>query len=183
MKEVPEMTTARGNFGVGVARTVVILAALLFAAPSLTLALEKDLTDTNICNAVENCFFFDKAVPFDPIDVSCTDGIVTLTGTTNNILAKRRATRLAQTIKGVRAVVNRMKVEPGMDRSGVEIKSDVEAALLSDSATDSYEITVMADEQDTSLCPARWNPGRKNNWSKRSRWASRASAGSPITST
>jgi osmotically-inducible protein OsmY len=147
MKEVPEMTTARGNFGVGVARTVVILAALLFAAPSLTLALEKDLTDTNICNAVENCFFFDKAVPFDPIDVSCTDGIVTLTGTTNNILAKRRATRLAQTIKGVRAVVNRMKVEPSMDRSGVEIKSDVEAALLSDSATDSYEITVMVDEQ------------------------------------
>jgi osmotically-inducible protein OsmY len=147
MKEDMPMTFAQGNFGIAAARTAVVLAAFLFAGPSLALALEKDLTDANISNAVENCFFFDKAVPFDPIDVSCTDGIVTLTGTTNNILAKQRATRLAQTIKGVRAVVNRIEVKPSMDRTGVEIKSDVEAALLSDPATDLYEITVTADNK------------------------------------
>lgn len=123
----------------------VILGAMLLAGP--VFALETNVTDKNICAAVEDCIFFDKAVPYDRVDVTCSDGIVTLTGETNNILAKQRASRLSETVKGVRAVVNRIEIKPSADRSAADIRKDVEAALLADPATDSYEITTRADDK------------------------------------
>ncbi len=139
------MTTAQAKTGIGPARAAVILAALLLAGPSLTLALDRNVTDENVRDAVEDAIFFDKAVQLDPIDVTCVDGIVTLSGTTDNILAKKRAARLAETVKGVRSVVNRISVKPRVDRSSSALKNAVEVALLADPAADSYEITVEAD--------------------------------------
>ncbi len=141
------MTTARHNLGRLLVKSALVLAVGLFAGPVYTQALDREVSDENICEAVEECLFFDRAVPFDPIDVTCSDGIVTLTGTTNNLLASERATRLTETIKGVRAVINRINVKPTMKRSSNEIKQDVEAALLADPATDSYEAKVMVDEE------------------------------------
>jgi osmotically-inducible protein OsmY len=122
-----------------------ICAAVALAGSGPAFGLGRSMADENICDAVEDAMQRDRAVPYDPIDLSCADGIVTLTGTANNILAKRRATRLAETIKGVRAVVNRMKVKPLTDRSGPELEDDVLAALVSDPAADSYEVTAEAD--------------------------------------
>ena len=137
------MATVRKKLGTH----VTTLSVILVACSGSALAIGNSLSDENICDAVENCILFDKAVPYNRVDVACTDGITTLTGTTNNILAKQRAVRLAETTKGVRAVVNRITVKPTEVRSSAEIKRDVEAALLADPATDSYEVSTKVDEQ------------------------------------
>jgi osmotically-inducible protein OsmY len=63
------------------------------------------LTDTTISDAVEDELLVDKAVPLQKIDVTTIDGIVTLEGQVRNALAKERAANIAETVKGVCAVV------------------------------------------------------------------------------
>ncbi len=124
---------------------VVACCAGLLLTPA-AVAKSQTLSDETICDAVEDALYFDKAVPFDPVDVRCDDGVVTLTGTAGNLLAKRRATRLAETVKGVRAIVNRITVAPRQDRSPAELRENVLAALLADAATDSYELDAVVDQ-------------------------------------
>jgi len=105
-----------------------------------------EMGDWEIANAVEDEFIFDSAVPFNDLDVTVTDGIVTLSGDVKNILAKERATTLAETVKGVRAVVNQVEVEPVEDLKPNKLVANVKAALLDDPAAESYEVTVDAEK-------------------------------------
>ena len=100
---------------------------------------EKKITDKDITSAVEERFLFDKAVPWSFIDIKTNEGVVTLSGTVDNLLAKERATKIAESVKGVRSVVNTVNVQT-IARTDEEIRKDVENALLMDPAADSYEI-------------------------------------------
>jgi osmotically-inducible protein OsmY len=100
---------------------------------------EKSITDKDITSAVEERFLFDNAVPWTFVDIKTNEGIVTLTGTVDNLLAKERATKIAESVKGVRSVVNTINVQT-VARPDEEIRRDVESALLNDAAADSYEI-------------------------------------------
>lgn len=133
------------------ATLVVVVPAVVMAAP----------TDTQIADAVEDEYMFDRAVPYDAVDVSVTDGVVDLSGEVNNILARDRATRLAETVKGVRSVVNRIKVDPALSRSDTAIQGDIQAAMLSDPATDSYEVTAMVENGIATLT------GSVESWTER----------------
>jgi len=99
-----------------------------------------DLVDENIESAVEKELSDDQAVPAHLIDVGCMDNVVTLSGSVDNLLAKERAVSIAKTVKGVRSVVNRIVVEPVTVKSDSAVYTDVTEALLSDPATESYEI-------------------------------------------
>ncbi len=123
---------------------------LLWAAPSAA-AEAVDLGDEGITMAVENELFYDKAVDQDRIDVVTVDGIVTLSGTTRNILAKERAARLAETVRGVRSVVNRIEVAPPVVRDDVEVLRDIETALLMDPAAESYEVIPAVQDGSVTL--------------------------------
>jgi osmotically-inducible protein OsmY len=105
---------------------------------------ERKLTQRDITYAVENEFYHDPVVSLDQIDVSTTDGTVKLSGTVSNLLAKERATRLAETVRGVRSVDNQIIVLPRMPRDASALQERITQALLSDSATESYEINVTA---------------------------------------
>ncbi|MBZ0155992.1 MAG: BON domain-containing protein [Alphaproteobacteria bacterium] len=83
--------------------------------------------------------------------VQVTDGIVTLTGTTDNLLDRERAERRASLEKGVRAVVNRIDVEPATTVSDNELQQDIETALKSNTATDVHETVVSVDNGTTQL--------------------------------
>ncbi|MBD3267772.1 BON domain-containing protein [bacterium] len=107
----------------------------------------QNLTNQSIQDAIEDEFIFDPAVRAHPIEIEVHDSIVTLTGTTNNILAKERAARIAETVKGVRSVVNHIDVTPSKARPASEIRSDIETALLENAATSSYEIDVSVFDQ------------------------------------
>lgn len=116
------------------------LAASVLLALGAAAATSPAVTDADITFALERAMVFDAGVPSNDIDVVTNDGIVTLTGAVDNVLARERALRIAESVRGVRAIVDRMTVERSR-RADDEIRRDVTNALLYDPATDSYEIT------------------------------------------
>ncbi|MBN1687907.1 MAG: BON domain-containing protein, partial [Candidatus Omnitrophica bacterium] len=109
------------------------------------------MRDQAISDAIEDEILFDHAVAIGPLDISTHEGIVTLSGTVNNIMAKERAERIAETVKGVRAVVNEIEIKPVHEWSDEEIRKNVENALLADPATDSYEINTRVKDGIVAL--------------------------------
>ena len=129
-----------------------LLAALACAGLSLAQAGSAAAAeDLAICDQVEDELLFDQAVLSTKIDVSCDQGIVTLEGTVDNILAKERAQRLTETVRGVMSVVNMIDVRPAQDRTDSEIQSSIETALLIDPATESYEVDVTGNDGTVTL--------------------------------
>ncbi len=116
-----------------------ILTALCGAV--LCEAADAPLSDSKITAAVDDALMFDQAVKAMRIDVSTNNGIVTLSGSTDNILAKDRAARLAQTVRGVRAVVNNVKVL-SVPKTDMEIENNINDALIWDQATEALEVGV-----------------------------------------
>lgn len=112
---------------------------------------EEAMSDQAIADEIDDELLFDPGVNSSMIDLSVSNGIVTLTGSVNSLLAKERAAKTATTVKGVRSVVNQIEVEPSEYRNDSEISRDVETALLEDPATDSYEIDVTVDDGVATL--------------------------------
>lgn len=133
-------------------KTAALTTALcLVVAAARPAEAKPDMTDKTIADKIDDELLFDPGVVSTKIDVNTSSGIVTLTGKVNNILAKERAVRIAETVKGVRAVVNRIAVSPSVTRSGAQIRRDVESALLDDPATESYEVTTTVQDGEVIL--------------------------------
>jgi osmotically-inducible protein OsmY len=120
------------------------------------------LADMAISDAVADELRVDRAVPEAKIEVLTTEGIVSLSGTVTNILAKERAEALAETVKGVRAVVNKIRVVPPVVRTDAALLKDIKNALLADPATDSFEIGVIVRDNIVTLS------GSVDSWQERS---------------
>lgn len=124
-----------------------IVFAIVLAANAPDVGAEKNkIEDGQISMAIMDEYLFDSVVPHARIDVNTSEGIVTLTGTTDNILSKERAVRIAETVKGVRAVVDRIVVKHDEAIPPAEVEKNVQMSLLHDPATDSYEIKASADK-------------------------------------
>jgi osmotically-inducible protein OsmY len=145
------------------------LAICLVVPPPSTMA-AADVTDREITDAVENEITFDQAVPLAAIDVSTENGVVSLSGNVSNLLAKRRAGRLAETVKGVRSVINQIDVQPTVDRPAAEIQADIQNALLMDPATESYNVDPTVADGVATLT------GTVQSWQER-RLAEKVAAG------
>lgn len=120
-------------------------------AQSEAVHISYEANDASIRDVVEHELQVDPAVPFDDIDVETADGIVSLEGEVDSILAKERATRLAQTVRGVRSVINKVKVEPGERIPDARLRLDVKRALDLDPATQAYAINVAAADGVVTL--------------------------------
>lgn len=118
-----------------------ILIAVLVLVPQSMIACQSELDDAEISEAVKRELIYDPAILASNVVVDTEGGIVTLNGTTENLLAKDRTERIAETVRGVRSVVNLLEVAAGEDRTDEEIKAAVEEAWYRDPATDSYELT------------------------------------------
>lgn len=103
------------------------------------------LGDRDVTRAVERLLEHDTRVPAHRLKVSTVNGITSLTGNVPSLLAKERAVRDAQSVKGVLAVIDRITVRPQY-RPDAELEHDVRRALVLDPATDAYE--VRADVHD-----------------------------------
>lgn len=125
--------------------------ALLVAGMAMPAGARADMPDQAIADKIDDELLGDAGVISTKIDVTVTNGIATLTGQVNNVLAKERAAKVAKTVKGVRAVLNKISISPTEDRADDNIASDIEAALLADPAADSYEIAVGVDDGVASL--------------------------------
>jgi osmotically-inducible protein OsmY len=140
-----------------IAAPAVALFLLLAAAPVRS---EETLTDRRIGNAVDDALMRDPATPADKIVVSATDGVIILSGTLDNILARDRAGAIAETVKGVRGIVNKIEVS-APSRSDGAIEEDVRSALRRGSATESWEITPSVKNGIVSLA------GTVDSWQER----------------
>lgn len=105
--------------------------------------------DSNITQAIESDLAIARGLNGKNIQVTTEDGIVTLSGTATNILAKDRAERIAKSTKGVRSVVNTIKVQ--VDRSDSAVTEGVKAALAEDPATDDWEISASVKNNVVTL--------------------------------
>jgi osmotically-inducible protein OsmY len=139
--------TALASAGVWLAALALAAMATALASTPLHAAnVERRATDTAVAAAVTDELLYDPAVPLNRIDLDVRQGVVTLTGEVNNLLAKDRAARIAETVKGVRAVINRIEVAPSTPRSDGAIETDIENAWITDPATESFEIAASVED-------------------------------------
>lgn len=135
------------------ATTALIVAASLgFASAAICAAPEKPKSDTDvqITNAVDYKLLTDAALLNMQIFAKTKDGIVTLAGTADHLIAKERAVKIAQTLRGVRGVVNTITLDIPSVPDG-ELQKNVQSALRYDAATDCYEIQPAAKDGMVSL--------------------------------
>jgi osmotically-inducible protein OsmY len=108
------------------------------------------IKDIDITLAVDRQLQIDEGVPAHLIDVHTKDGIVTLSGPVENLLARERAAEIAETVKGVRSVINLIDVL-GVIRTDAQVRTDVEHALLDDPATDVFDVQVNVQNGKVTL--------------------------------
>jgi len=119
-----------------------------------------EINDEDITEAIQSDLRFDEDAPSHLIDIETHQGVVTLSGSVDNILARERAVTIAESIRGVRSVVNMIEVNP-IPRLDAEIREDVENALFMDPAADSYEILVTVENGVVTL------KGDVDSWSEK----------------
>lgn len=102
---------------------------------------QEKLSDRVIGLAVENELLSSDAVDAHRIDAEAEQGIVTLSGKVDNLLAKQYATEAAQHVKGVMAVIDQIVVVPG-DRKDKEIAQDILTAYARADVAETFELRV-----------------------------------------
>lgn len=119
-------------------------------------------TNTTIARAVENEFYHDALVSLDEVSVQVEGGRVTLTGSVTSLLAKERATRLAETVKGVLDVRNDIVVVPRTKMSADDLESTIIHALVMNAATEAFQIQVEAEPNGSVMLA-----GEVDSWAER----------------
>jgi osmotically-inducible protein OsmY len=99
------------------------------------------VTDTWIVAVLLRELDGDVVVARERIDVDCVDGVLTLRGEVGARLARERAVAIAQVVRGVRAVVDRISVTPRA-RPDFDLEFVAAAAIAADPATASQAIGV-----------------------------------------
>ena len=137
------MNTETNYSGYRFSKVLLITTLLIFtitACQDSTTDTREVPSDPEITEAVNAQYASSEAVPADSINVETNDGVVTLGGSTDNLLAKKKATELAQSIHGVLSVIN--KVTVSASRPDDVLESDVNQALATDPATEALDISV-----------------------------------------
>ena len=78
-------------------------------------------TDAGITTNVKTKFAADETVKAYQLDVDTNDHVVTLSGTVDDLLAKRQAVALARQTDGVRDVIDNILIDNAVATSGVGI--------------------------------------------------------------
>jgi osmotically-inducible protein OsmY len=91
-------------------------------------------TDTWIVAVLLRELDGDDVVAREHVDVDCANGVLTLRGEVGDRLAKQRAVAIAQVVRGVRAIVDRISVVP-RPRPDYELEFVAAGALANDPTT------------------------------------------------
>ena len=121
-------------------------ASLLIAAGMQALALpalhadttNREITDSGIASAVEAGLSEARGVSLNGVDVATSLGIVTLSGSVDNLLDQVRTQKTAEGIRGVLDVTDNITVHPAA-LPDENIRKNIQAALQQDPATESHQ--------------------------------------------
>jgi len=100
--------------------------------------------------AVENQLLHAESVPAHALEVACIDGVVTLAGRVDTLLAEQGAIERARRVKGVRAVVDQINVWPER-RPDAAIRTDIERELKAHPATEALGVTAQVEGGEVTL--------------------------------
>ena len=109
-----------------------------------------EVTDSGITSAVEDRLSLETDVLVNNVDVTTRQGMVTLSGSVENLLDKERAVTTVNAIRGVREVVDNLTVD-GLARPDTEILTDIQTSLREDPATESYQTIVSVQDAVVTL--------------------------------
>jgi osmotically-inducible protein OsmY len=119
------------------------------SSPAAT-AKHTPIPDADIAQAIMRHLKEDSAVRAERIQVSVVNGTCTLSGSVKSLLAKERALRVAETLKGVRSVIDQVDVQPVV-RTDDELKGDVMRELQQDRVTRTDLVSVGAKDGKVTL--------------------------------
>ena len=118
--------------------TMSILAALFICMSFMSTARAADRpSDEVVSYWIKNALREDPRVDAADVHVETQDGIVTLTGSTTNIVEKRYADLESKKIRGVRGVIDELEVVP-RDRFDADISQDIRQRLIFNSVIEYY---------------------------------------------
>ncbi len=100
--------------------------------------------DERIAAAIEVDLARDPQLPEEAISLQVTEGVVELRGTVGDLLSRRRAVRLVRCIRGVRAVIDRLQVEPAVPVADQQLAAAVREALQLEPAVAAARLEVAA---------------------------------------
>jgi osmotically-inducible protein OsmY len=106
-------------------------------------------TDADLAAAVLNALKWDAAIPAGTLDVTVSQGWVTLKGEVEYAFQKRDAERAVQRLSGVKGVTNLITIKPRV--SPTDLKQQIERALVRNAQTDARHITVEVQGSKVSL--------------------------------
>lgn len=115
------------RFKGGSAGTLLVVFCLVaFLARAAAASPQPD--DGEIRRAIRQFLAAETAVPIEDIGIHVDDGVVMLSGSVANLLQKDQAERIAESVRGVRAVVDNTRVVPTL-REDDDVARDVRAVL------------------------------------------------------
>lgn len=120
----------------------------------------RTIPDADIAAALTRHLNEDAVLRPASVAVSVTNGICTLTGSVGSILEKERAVQVAETLRGIRAIIDRIDVSPS-NRTDDEIKHDVESALRRERVTRKHPAVVSVNAGVVTLT------GQTASWTDR----------------
>src|SRR5437773_8262536 len=106
-------------------------------------------TDADLAAAVLNALRWDAAIPAGKVDVTVSQGWVTLKGEVDHYFQKRDAEPAIERISGVRGVSNLLTVKP--QPVPQDLKSQIQKALVRNAQTDASRITVEVQGSEVVL--------------------------------
>lgn len=103
-------------------------------------------TDADLAQDVTRALEWDAFVPIDKLDITVSNGWVTLRGEVDWEYQRKDAERVVRRLKGVRGVTNLITVRPCIKPSPEELKRKIEMALVRDAETDAKRIKVEVED-------------------------------------
>jgi osmotically-inducible protein OsmY len=104
-----------------------------------------ELTDEQLERRVRRALAADSLVDAQKITVESGSGTIRLSGSQRLLIARERATYLAETVSGVRHVINEIDVRPDRSVGSGELEAEIRTALKADPATPAGEVRVQVD--------------------------------------
>ena len=103
-------------------------------------------TDADLAKAVLNALRWDASIPAGKIDVTVSQGWVTLKGEVDYGFQKRDAERAVRRLAGVKGATNLIIVRPPVTPTPTELKGSIEKALIRNAETDARRITIEVED-------------------------------------
>jgi osmotically-inducible protein OsmY len=118
-------------------------------------------TDADIAAAVASALAWDTLVPRDAVQVSVSNGWVTLRGEVDWAYQREEAQRVVRNLTGVKGITNLITVRPHDRPSPEDLKRRIETALVRSAETDAKKITVSTEGSKVILT------GTVRSWAER----------------